>query len=669
MAEKNIRAMQTKMQKSSERLFDLLQKKDLSPEDQQQAADIIEKNPQILSWKDFTAKIALPDLMSKYEMEKNLFTLVESSATSLQTTKQVLDNLQQLKENGLLPSVEKPTAEVIDKGFALNGETLATQTLKNINFLDAVKQDSALKPEQAKPLFAHVADYRTFLSKMYKGDNSYGADPKQANLQGQKAKDILNAIITDRRSLQVEGKEQDGKTLTVETGKEQMPQKTLTLEQLKDKAYQGTLTVDQANQLRKLQDNKKVADMKNQDGDAHKHKREPSNDKFRDEDVIKYMYEDWFLGGASWLFNRVEAAILDVVDTACDMAVKRAVARRQKIEALKDERLKAAQKRAQDFLQMAGNMMNGLGAECKAKRESYNSLMKELKDNVNNPTPHWEHFSPDDPFVKKLEANPSEAQKFINAAAQELENRTKTIEATGKLAMLLTSAQMTDEFMKNQSAWNINNQPATNAQMQAMFASRYQETQKDILKALAVMSEDNRLVAEATHNALPDPKPDLETFTQNHISKQQNNFLKQLTEQAKGVIALQQNELDERKFNNKLTNKIGIDIVKIKSMIKDKIKDGSLYNKDMFKEEHSKERIVAKAGLYEEAMKENSPQSMQKIFEYTKELNTYQLETIKNRRINASARKAEVEKFKNRIEKRNRDIFTNTFGRGGSSER
>ena len=104
-------------------------------------------------------------------------------------------------------------------------------------------------------------------------------------------------------------------------------------------------------------------------------------------------------------------------------------------------------------------------------------------------------------------------------------------------------------------------------------------------------------------------------------------------------------------------------------MIKDKIKDGSLYNKDMFKEEHSKERIVAKAGLYEEAMKENSPQSMQKIFEYTKELNTYQLETIKNRRINASARKAEVEKFKNRIEKRNRDIFTNTFGRGGSSER
>ena len=583
-----------------------------------------------------------------------------------------MDNLQQIKKEGLLAAVDNPTADVIDKGWAPNGETLATQTFKNINFLDALKRDSNISEQEKEGIANHTGkDYKFFLHQMYEGENSYGANPNERNLQGQKAKDILKNIMADRQTMQVENMQTAGEqnTLTVERKKEEtMPQKTLSVEDLKSRAYQGTLTVEQADQLRKLNDDKKVADMKSQPGDTKKNKREPSNDKFKDEDVIKYMYEDWFLGGASWLFNKAEAYILDTIDSACDIAAERAQKRSRKREELKDKKIKETYTRADKFLEMTGNMMNGLGAECQAKIQSYSSLMQELRDNLGKPNPNWQHFSPEDPFVKRLEANPSQAQKFIKTASQELENRTKMIETTGKLAMLIASVQMTDEFMKNSSRWDVKGKPMTDEELQKAFVEKYQNNQRNILKALSVMAEDNRLMSEAIHNTLPDPKPDLQTFTQDRLTKQQNEFLKQLSEQAKTAATAQQKELDENHFDSDVSSQIAKTLGKINKEINSKIQDGNLYNKEIFKDEHSKERIGAKAGLYEEAMKENSPQSLQKIFEYTKELNGYQLETLDRRRTNAASRQAAVEKFKTQIINRDQNPLKNILGKFGMSQ-
>lgn len=670
MAQENTEELKTELKETSERLFALLNKQNLSAEDKQQADAIIAANPQILSWKDFTAKISLPDLMSEYEKNKNVANLLEQSGQSLQAARQVLDNLQQMKKEGMLAATDNPAADVIDKGFAPNGETLATQAFKNINFLDTLKRDSSISEQERENIANHTGkDYKVFLHQMYEGENSYGANPDRQNLQGQKAKDILKNIMADRQPVENVKKNSEQNTLTVEGKKENtMPQNTLSIENLRDRAYQGTLTVEQAEELRKHDDDKKVADMKSQPGDAKKNKREPSNDKFKDEDVIRYMYEDWFLGGASWLFNKAEAYILDTIDSACDLSAARAQKYRRKKEEQKEEKLKTTHTRADNFLEMTGNMMNGLGAECQAKIESYNSLMQELRDNLGNPNPNWQHFSPEDPFIKKLEANPSQAQKFIKTTSQELENRTKMIETTGKLAMLIASTQMTDEFMKHPSKWNIKGKPMTDEQLRTAFIEKYQETQRNILKALSVMAEDNRLTSEAVHNTLPDPKPDLQTFTQERLTEQQNEFLKKLSEQAKTAVAAQRKELDENHFDSDVSSQVAKTLGKINKEINSKIQDGNLYNKEMFKDEHSKERIGAKAGLYEEAMKENSPQSMQKIFEYTKELNGYQLETMESRRINAATRKATVDKYKNEIAKRNQNPLTSMFGNFGKGQ-
>lgn len=661
MTEESTAEFRNKLKDDSEKLFVLLNKEKLSEEDKQQAEAIIAENPQILSWKDFTAKVALPDLMSEYNEKTNVAELINRSEQSLQNTKRVLDNLQQMKKEGFLTAVDKPAAEVIDTGLAPNGETIATQTFKNINFLDTLKGSSNVSEPEKESIANHLSkNYKVFLDQMYKGENNYGADPNQQNLQGQKAKGILKNIMTDknneRNSLMVEGKkEQD------------MPQKTLTIEDLKNKAYQGTLTVEQADQLRKLNDDKKIADMKSLPGDEKRHKREPRQDKFRDEDVIKYMYEDWFLGGASWLFNKAEAYILDTIDWACDKSVERARNRRQKINEMKNEKAKIRINRANDFIQTAGDMMNGLGAECTAKAQTYKDILQDIQKNIGNPHPQWEYFSADDPFIKKLETDPMQARQFVQTTSQELENRTKLIEMTGKLAMLMTSTQMTDEFMKNPNEWNKNDQPASDDQLKEMFTQRYQDTQKNILTALSVMAEDNRLMSEAVYNTLANPQTDLDTFTQERLTQQQNNFLKQLSEQAKRAAELQQKELEAGHLDHHVSSEVAATINKVNKQINNTIQNGNIYNEKMFEDEHSKERINAKAGLYEEAMKENSPQSLQNLFNYTRKLNQYQQETLNSRRTKADERKEKVKQYKIKITNRDQSLISRLSRRGVNS--
>ncbi len=683
MTEESTAEFRNKLKDDSEKLFVLLNKEKLSEEDKQQAEAIIAENPQILSWKDFTAKVALPDLMSEYNEKTNVAELINRSEQSLQNTKRVLDNLQQMKKEGFLTAVDKPATEVIDTGLAPNGETIATQTFKNINFLDTLKGSSNVSEPEKESIANHLSkNYKIFLDQMYKGENNYGADPNQQNLQGQEPKGILKNIMTDknneRNSLMVEGKkEQD------------MPQKTLTIEDLKNKAYQGTLTVEQADQLRKLNDDKKIADMKSLPGDEKRHKREPRQDKFRDEDVIKYMYEDWFLGGASWLFNKAEAYILDTIDWACDKSVERARNRRQKINEMKNEKAKIRINRANDFIQTAGDMMNGLGAECTAKAQSYESILQDIQKNIGNQHPQWEYFSADDSFIKKLETDLMQARQFVQKTSQELKNRTEVIEMTGKLAMLITSTQMTDEFMKNPNEWNKNDQPASDDQLKEMFVQRYQDTQKNILTALSVMAEDNRLMSEAIYNTLAEPQPaldaftqkkidqytkffteeqpDLDAFTQKYLTNEQNDFLEQLSEQAKRAAELQQKELEAGHLDHHVSSEVAATINKVNKQINNKIQNGNIYNEKMFEDEHSKERINAKVGLYEEAMKKNSRQSLQNLFNYTIKLNQYQQETLNSRLTKAKERKEKVKQYKIKITNRDQSLISRLSRRGVNS--
>lgn len=657
MADEKLDVSEEALTQEAGKLFALLNKEELMESDKMDIDGIVQKNPLLLSWKGFAEKVALPDLMTAYMNNESIDTMLEDSSKSIQTAKRVLDNLQKVKADGWLRDVENPTAEVA-AGIAPNGETIGTQLIKNISFLQSLQREPNVSAEQRAMVKQHNNDEcRGFVDKMY-DENGYGADKNQPNLQNQTPKDLLKDIVGDRQTLVVENKQE-------------APLKTQTVDDLKNKAYQGTLTVEQANELRKRLDEKKIADMVSQPGDSKKQKHE-SNDKFKDEDVIKYMYEDWILGGASWLFNKAEDALLNIVDSAVEICIARAGKRKAEKQTAANERLSAASAKANAFAKMAAKSQTDLGADCAAKSDSYDDILNDLSNNLNNPDPHWEYFDKDDEFVKELQANPSKNAEFIEYASEELKNRTQFIESTGKLAMMMTAARMTEEFMGDDGKWRNNGEYLSDDELKAQFTQKTKDCQKNILKAVAVISEDSRLLSEAAYDNLQGQKPDLKTFTAENTNREVNAFLKQLAGTVKTAVEIQQKDLDEKAFDNfsakKHDRSVARSIRNADNLIAQKIQNGAVYENSLFEKEHSKERIEAKTGLFEEAMKENSPAGLAKTFEYMKQLNQYQEQTNDARLRGVESRKQAVQKFKDKIVKRDPAVFNriaqNNSGKG-----
>lgn len=661
MAEEKTNILEANLAKASEDLFTLLNKQELTERDKIDIDDVVKKYPAILEWRDFSAKIALPDLMTMHNQNKSADEILKTSAESLKTTERVLDNLQKVKESGWLSSVDNPAAVAV-AGIAPNGETIGTQTVKNIGFLQALQNEQGLSDEQKAAVKHHnMVEYRGFIDKAYDA-NGYGADKNQPNLQNQTPKDLVKDIVGDRRTLVVENKQE-------------APLKTLSIEELNDKAYQGTLTVEQANERRKRLDEKKIADMNNVPGDRKRQNHE-SKDRFKDEDVIKYMYEEWLLGGASWLFNTIEDKILNIVDAAAEIYVDRSRARSSAPSADKKiptgNGLQEAVKKSNTFCDMVSQNLTGLSDDSAGKKVSYDAILSDLSDNLNNPRPNWKYFDKDDEFVKKLQANPTKSAAFLDYASKELGNRTQLIEMSGKLAMMITSTRMIEEFMGDDRAWRRNGEYLSDDELKAQFTQKTKDCQKNILKAVAVISEDTRLLSEAAYDNLEGDKPDLKTFTAENTSREINAFLKQLNEATKNAVATQQKDLDDNAFDSfgakKHDRSVARSLNNVEKLISQKISNGAVYDNSIFKEEHSKERIEAKTGLLEEAIKENSANSMAKTFEHMKQLNQYQAQTNDARFRGPESRKQDVQRFKDKIVKRDSSIFNhivqNSSGKG-----
>ena len=203
MAEEKTNISEANLAKASEDLFALLNKEELMERDKVDVDGIVKKYPAILEWRDFSAKIALPDLMSMRNQNKSADEILKTSAESLKTTERVLDNLQKVKESGWLADVDNPAAAAVG-GISPNGETIGTQTVKNICFLQALQNEPSLSDEQKAAVKQHnTVEYRRFIDKAYDA-NGYGADEKQVNMQKQNPKGLMKQFVQDRQNLTVE---------------------------------------------------------------------------------------------------------------------------------------------------------------------------------------------------------------------------------------------------------------------------------------------------------------------------------------------------------------------------------------------------------------------------------------------------------------------------------
>lgn len=84
---------------------------------------------------------------------------------------------------------------------------------------------------------------------------------------------------------------------------------------LEEKNKRGLLSVDEqavydkAQKDQKKKDDKNIGDVGSKDGDENNDPDPEKKGPFKEKDVIKYMYEDWLLEGANWLWSRTAAKI------------------------------------------------------------------------------------------------------------------------------------------------------------------------------------------------------------------------------------------------------------------------------------------------------------------------------------------------------------------------
>ncbi|MBO5442443.1 MAG: hypothetical protein J6A33_01495 [Alphaproteobacteria bacterium] len=106
------------------------------------------------------------------------------------------------------------------------------------------------------------------------------------------------------------------KNLTVEGATQEQPKekgritaesaKGLTIDEINHKLLVDSLDAPERNALEEQKKNledKEAPEIQNRDGEQPKGK-EPQKGPFKEDDIIKYMYTDWLIGGANWLWAK-----------------------------------------------------------------------------------------------------------------------------------------------------------------------------------------------------------------------------------------------------------------------------------------------------------------------------------------------------------------------------
>lgn len=463
--------------------------------------------------------------------------------------------------------------------------------------------------------------------------------------------------------VQKQTQQQTAKPANEQTQPSKQPQpakrKSLTIEQLEEGDYRGSLTAEQQQQLKAAQDKKNIAHLENKDGDRDLSKRlKPSEDKFKDEDVVKYMYEEWFLGGMSWLFNKAESSILGGFDAALDKAARRRTKSTTSKKGDKSPQLTVATAKVADFANITQNAMQNLGNNCFNKKQDYQKRFAELRGLKDGSIKESDlkHFDKekDKEFLQKVKSDPQFVHG-LNASQKRINDDIDMLQTTGKLAFMIASIEMTDEMMRSDKMWRIDgkrkNSYYDEQQMSTALLERQKQIHQGILDAVSVIQEDNRLHGVIALESETDPK-NKNAYLNNAVNLGVAAFIQNLNDKVTEVAKKQAENVAEGNFEvvGKLPGSdIRKDLKNIHKMIEDTKNYGAIFNHKVFETEKSKEKVEQRQSLLRMAMEENAPRSNQNIMSQALNSVDQSLAEIAASKMDNAQRKASVEKLKARI--------------------
>ena len=532
-------------------LYNLIVKKDLSDEEKAQIKTVVESKPQILAQEEFTKNFKLTDFAFECEKAEDLPQLLNQNTIDIEVLNTALTNLKDchVVHNGK----DKTAAKyLLDTPVLKNGELVGTQLAKNIHFLGAAQRDTTV-PEASKELIASsFAQNEAFYKSLY-AEDGYRANPNARNLSGQKVEKLMLECIAarteSRKAAQTQAEEiygiskestkympyieklddsiekvktrafmqhpqKERATMVIEAPRASMnveaKRETATFESYKTKAYLGTLTVDEKEKFDKMKKarEKKEDEMANKPNlNPHRPEDKEHKDKFKEMDIIDYMYQEWFLAGLSWLFDKAE----DLVDAALD----RLICTRDENRARREHELHEARSaRAAEALEKVHIFEDGVKGRlghAAAKRASRDAdlaaRIKPLKDvDFTHLDASKEHelkslYSPYLIEGLKMQAqkSPEAVKEFLEKCPQREKNACKDADNIEQLAMNQIETEMIGEVMHSTGAWRkkFKSDFKSDEDLLKEYDKRVEQRKTELGESVAAIRADARILTES----------------------------------------------------------------------------------------------------------------------------------------------------------------------------
>ena len=522
-------------------LYALLTKKDLSDDEKAQISETIKDSPEILAHGGFVGCVKLPDLAFEYTTPEKLPELLDKNREAIGELKQVLDNLQSLtvkegdtvkpltmKHNGVNKTC---AAFVLDTMVLDNGEIIGTQLAKNIHFLNTAQRDSLISEEDCKQT-------HDFYQSLYETKSSYHANRNMRNISGQKVGDIMATAISLRKTAKDSSDDEKlkGADYHAEDVKDQVfmghmdeKRRTLTIDDLRMRRYRGeSMTVEEKKRL--AEDEEKDASMdNNKDLNPHIADEKKGGEKFKDIDIIEYMYNEWFLAGLSWMFDKAEDLGYAALDVVVDGVEQRWALRKEKRHEEEAADLKTFKKRMEAFDKgVVARDKSFDEAREKRKKEAVTDVTEMFQDYFASPTPEKEAALKrvcSEHFVEQLKADhatdPKKVDAFLKLASKGYDALFEEEDCIAKIAMRQVHAEMRYEAMSTTYAWKNSTQTEflSDSEIMAKYDERCKERQKALKDAVIAIREDVKIKTEYVWLQMGGDKAKEDKFITDNIRK------------------------------------------------------------------------------------------------------------------------------------------------------
>lgn len=484
-------------------------------------AKILNDNPGILTSKEFMSK-SLPDVCKNPE---NL------GLVDLDKTLNLVKQINAMEKEGLIAADDAKAFYGAHNPYT--GDTIATYAARNAA---AAYDKSCLdrSPEQnlsenAQAAFAKSAqDSADILNQM----KDMGIPMDLPNSKGQTIDDIAkfsqmkdadgNSPIISGKPLARENSASVRENVSENGGLEVGGESK---EALKVKVGKEALKVNtKGKKAENPEDEKNEATVEDEDEEKAKHGPHDST-PIKEEDIISYMYREWFLASMSWAINGAVNLACDAVDNLCDDFKKRYRKNEKIREEEKDKKRDDFSKAGKKFL------LDGAQEHTSEYREQSNNTdayWNDLYENLGKNPPKYKVLNPDNPEHKVfLDAINKEYQQDPQACKHKLGSVIKNREEFKKLDSSLerlASEMVALEIMKEQMTSGKIKRGATLTQLihnmsdkkrKEMFDKKIIKKKEDLLKNVSNLGVYAEL--KARESGITDPK-EIEQYKANSLA-------------------------------------------------------------------------------------------------------------------------------------------------------